>query len=335
MPQHVSDINADNTVMMLPPPRPQQEGLAFDAVAVAPGMQPPPSAPYLAQQTSFDDYTPGINPLVNAASELLLEIVRLRTSRETDLEALRVHLEAKVRGFTNQAIAAGISEVQVNAAQYLLCTALDESITSSSIPGAQGGWQHRSLLSTFHKDTWGGEVFFDVLSRIMEQPASRLYILELMYLLLSLGFEGKYRLQDRGPLAIESLRDQLYRQIRMLRGEPSPDLASKFVERQAGRHVYAYVPAWIVGMVVVICLAVTFFGFSHTLQSKGQPLAAHFAAHALTGKPYVAAKNTAPPTENAEGTPADGAAPPNQTNHPALDKTSGNTAANSARESRP
>jgi len=361
MSKKTSDANYDKTIMLLNESSNEGRELPFTAVAVAPGRQAPRNAPYLAQQTSFDDYTPGLNPLVNAASDLLIEIVSLRTSPEVDLEALRARLEAKVRGFAAQAVASGISEAQVNASQYLLCTALDESVTTSSIPGAQGEWQQKSLLSTFHKDTWGGEVFFDVLSRIMEQPASRLYLLELIYLLLSLGFEGKYRLQDRGPLAIESLRDQIYRQIRLLRGEPAQDLSKKFVERQAGKKFYAYIPPWIIGTVVVICLAVTFWGFSHTLNNKGQPLAASFASHAPAGKPYVAPKAIeAPPAqvENTEATSADTDETPDQANSSAqtspadkenpanqksagqsppaaAGKTSGNAAATPAKGGRP
>ncbi len=265
----------------------KEEKLPFTPVAVAPGRQAPPSAPYLAQQTSIDEYTPGLNPLVKAAANILLEIVRLRNARDVNMESLRTRLEAEIRGFSSQAMALGVSEAQVNAAQYLLCTALDESVTTSSIAGAQAEWQNKSLLSTFHKDTWGGEVFFDVLSRTMEQPASRLYLLELIYLLLSLGFEGKYRLEDRGALAVESLRDQLYRQIRLLRGEATPDLAKKVDLSTFKDKVYAYIPAWLIGAVVVFCLSITWWGFSYTLKDKSRPLLAQYESQAPTKAPFI------------------------------------------------
>lgn len=149
MPQQAAATDPDKTVVLFTEePRSQSAELPFTAVAVTPGKQAPRHVPYLAQQTSFDEYTPGLNPLVNAASHLLLEIVRLRDAREADLEELRIRLEAEIRGFNAQASALGVSEAQVNAAQYLLCTALDESVTTSAIPGAQGDWQHHSLLST-------------------------------------------------------------------------------------------------------------------------------------------------------------------------------------------
>ncbi len=287
MAQHMSNMDHDKTSIILDASRNEPEELPFTPVAVAPGHQAPRNAPYLAQQTSFDEYTPGLNPLVNAGSILLMEIVRLRGTREVDLETLRSKLEAEIRGFNAQAVALGISESQVNAAQYLLCTALDESVTTSSIPGAHGEWQQKSLLSTFHKDTWGGEIFFDVLARTMEQPASRLYLLELIYLLLSLGFEGKYRLQDRGTLTLESLRDQLYRQIRLLRGESTPDLAKKLAEGTFVNRIYAYIPLWLIAAIVVFCLSVTWWGFSFALNGKASPLLAKMEQLAPTGKLYV------------------------------------------------
>jgi type VI secretion system protein ImpK len=175
-----NDNKAEGDITLVvfdPPERGKSEEPAFTPVAVAPGRHAPPSAPWLAQQTSFDEYSPGLNPLISAAAPLLLEMVRLESAREEDLESLRSRLEAEVRGFRSQAAAYGVSEAQVNAAQYMLCTALDESVTTSSLAEAQGEWQSNSLLSTFHKDTWGGEVFFEVLARLMEQPASRLYLL--------------------------------------------------------------------------------------------------------------------------------------------------------------
>ncbi|MDR2821290.1 MAG: type IVB secretion system protein IcmH/DotU [Desulfovibrio sp.] len=311
MAQYSGNHDDDKTTIDMDTGSYKEEAPPFTPVAVAPGHQAPRNAPYLAQQTSFDEYTPGLNPLVNAASTLLLEIVHLREVKDENLEVLRAKLEAQMRGFNAQAAAVGIGESQVNAAQYLLCTALDESVTTSAIHGAKGEWQQKSLLSTFHKDTWGGEIFFDVLARTMEQPASRLYLLELIYLLLSLGFEGKYRLQDRGPLALEALRDQLFRQIRLLRGEPSPDLAKNMPVSAFKSKTYAYVPAWLIAAVVTFCLSVTWWAFSHTLESKAQPLAIKYSSHAPSGKPFV--QQPEPPQEQESASPDAASAPTSTT----------------------
>lgn len=278
----------DSTVVQFAEENAEQQGaLPFAPVAVAPGGAKSRSAQYVAQQTSFDDFTPGLNPLVNAAAFLIMEMIKLKAGKMDDIEELRQRLEAEIRSFVNQAQTLGLRDSQYLAAQYLLCTALDESVTSSKIPGAAVEWASRSLLSSFHEETHGGEVFFQVLERAMKQPAANLYLLELAYILLSLGFEGKCRMQDRGPLELESQRDNLYRQIRALRGEPSPDLAKKLDTRSFKDRIYAYVPLWLIGVLVVFCLAVTFFGFSYTLDNKADPLLAHYSTHAPKAVPYA------------------------------------------------
>jgi type VI secretion system protein ImpK len=88
-------------------------------------------------------------------------------------------------------------------------------------------------------------------------------------------------------LAIESLRDQLFRQIRLLRGEPSPDLSKKLTEGTFKNKIYAYIPAWLIAAVVVFCLSVTWWGFSHILDGKAGPLLAKYESRAPSGKPYV------------------------------------------------
>lgn len=266
---------------------------------------------YIAQQTSLEDFTPGLNPLVNAAVPLLLTIVRLREDADiaggaflvaqgaarpkggelnpsaVDIESLRTRLEAEMRGFESQALASGIEHSQAIAARYLLCTAVDEAITTSSV-GASGDWSKLALLSTFHNETWGGEKFFQILDRCMQQPARNLYLLELMYLLLSLGFEGKFRVLDRGPIAIEAARDKIYRQVRLLRGEPSQDLSKKIEPGTARDKIYAYIPLWLICVIVVFCIAVTFIGFSTALESHADPILKKLAAASseiLGGRP--------------------------------------------------
>lgn len=280
------------------------DSLKFAAVAVAPGGAKQRSAQYIAQQTSFDDFTPGLNPMVNAAAFLLMEVIKIKRGHVEDIEELRNRLEAELRSFTKQAQAVSLKESEITAASYLLCTAIDESVTSSRIPGAEAEWSSKSLLSTFHKETHGGEVFFQVLDKTMQQPASNLYLLELIYLLLSLGFEGKHRHQDRGPLTLESLRDSLFRQIRLLRGEPIPDLSKKINHRTFKNKTYAYVPMWLIAAVVAFCLGVTFWGFSFTLEKKAEPLLAQYATHAPKKQPYAEPIQPEPqPEEAAPATP--------------------------------
>ena len=87
-----------------------------------------------------------------------------------------------------------------------------------------------------------------------------------MYLCLSLGFEGKYRVQARGMLELEGIRDALYRQIRQLRGDVPRELSPHWEGlNHQRRSLIRIVPAWMVLLFTFVCLVVMYSGFAWVL----------------------------------------------------------------------
>lgn len=151
------------------------------------------------------------NPLLEAASPLILLFIQLRyTQTVVDVNQLRKNIVTEINIFANQAKASHCSPHLILAARYCLCTALDEAILLTPW-GSQSGWAQQSLLSLIHRETWGGERFFIILEKMAAEPKKNLLILELLYLLLSLGFEGKYYNEDR--ILREELLHRLYQLI--------------------------------------------------------------------------------------------------------------------------
>jgi type VI secretion system protein ImpK len=159
------------------------------------------------------------NPLVAAASRLLSGIARLKPHRDASaLEQLRARLGRRVSRFARQALQAGVSHANVRIASYLLCTVADEAVLSRDW-GKNSDWASDSLLHAFHGDTQGGEKFFHLLERFKVAPAIHIDHLELMYLCLALGFKGRHAASADNGRGLLSLRDELYRCIRRVRGE--------------------------------------------------------------------------------------------------------------------
>ena len=121
-----------------------------------------------------------------------------------------------VRAFETQGRAAGYDDEQLGAARYCLCTFIDEAI--SGTPWGAGVWGVRSLLVTFHNEASGGERFFLILQRLAQNPAANVDVLELIYVMLCLGFEGRYRLIDGGRSQLDTIRERLEQMIRAQRG---------------------------------------------------------------------------------------------------------------------
>ncbi|MEC6746547.1 type IVB secretion system protein IcmH/DotU [Pseudomonas qingdaonensis] len=207
-----------------------------------------------------------LNTLVAAASDLLSHVVRLKhsDSRE-DLDALNQTLTHGIKLFEAHALHNGAEPSQVMTARYVLCSVLDEAVVTTSW-GNESEWAQMSLLSTFHNETFGGEKFFQLLDRLSKNPVKHLPMLELMYLCLSLGFEGKYRVMVRGMLELEGIRDALFRQVRQLRGDAPRELSPQWEGlNDQRRNLVRVVPWWMVTLFALICLVVMYSGFAWVL----------------------------------------------------------------------
>ena len=157
---------------------------------------------YAARVKPAEQSHQGLNPLVGMATTLLSEIVRLKHSHQSeDLYLLKERLASEIKLFEHRALQESADSGQVMGARYVLCTALDEAVVTTPW-GNESEWSQMSLLSSFHNETFGGEKFFILLDRLARNPVKHLDMLELMYVCLSLGFEGKYRVMPRGLLEL-------------------------------------------------------------------------------------------------------------------------------------
>ncbi|WP_256046846.1 type IVB secretion system protein IcmH/DotU, partial [Xanthomonas translucens] len=132
------------------------------------------------------------NALVRVATPLLLLAVQLRHSLQApDIAALREGCCERLHRFEDDACRQGADPKAALAARYALCTLLDEAVLASPW-GEVSGWSQRTLLVTFHGETYGGAKVFDLLDRLVRDPARHLELLELLFLALALGFGGRY-----------------------------------------------------------------------------------------------------------------------------------------------
>jgi type VI secretion system protein ImpK len=220
----------------------------------------------------------GLNPLVQAASPLLLLAGQLRgTLSSPDLPGLRRYTLDEIRRFEERARSSGVPNENVLAARYALCAALDESVLSTPW-GAQSEWAQQPLLVALHREAWGGEKFFEMLDRISQDPSRFIDLMELQYLCIAFGFAGKYQVLDRGHARLAEVHHDLYRRIRAHRGQVPQELALKWrgVEDRRNRLI-RYVPWWVVGAAALAILAVTFAIYYARLGDASEPVIVQLA----------------------------------------------------------
>lgn len=220
----------------------------------------------------------GINPLVAAASPLLNAVPPLRAALDNpDPAALRDRLADGVRAFERKARDAGVDQRNIVAARYVLCTFLDETVTSTPW-GGSGAWASKSLLVMFHNETWGGEKVFQLMAKLAENPAANRDLLELLYVVLALGFEGRFRVQSDGPAQLGKLRERLHVMLREQRGAFERELSPHWKGQETGRLTIAQLPVWIVFALVGVIAVGLFLFLSSRLNSRSDPLFADVLA---------------------------------------------------------
>lgn len=223
----------------------------------------------------------GLNPLEKAAALLLNLLGQIRnTSSHPDPNALHRQLADEIRQFESRAQRSGVAPETVFTARYILCTTVDEFVLSTPW-GASSIWRNQSLLRLFHQETGGGEKFFLLLNKLEQDPARNIDLLELLYVCLSLGFQGRYRVEQDGSSKLETTRESLYRTIRNQRGEPEVGLSPHWEGvSKAVDHKMSRLPLWAVAAIVLAVLGFVFVAFSYNLSREADPL---YAALSATG----------------------------------------------------
>lgn len=211
----------------------------------------------------------GINPLVSAASTVFELIIRLRNrAMHPDVAGLHREMIAEIRGFEAGAAAAGMAPNDIRMARYALCATVDDIILNTPW-GSESIWPRQSMVGTFHKETFGGERFFQLLDQLQESPRRHLDVLEFMYVCLALGFQGQMRLAPDGPAMVDRLRERLYQLIHNQQDPADAVLSPHWRGIDAGhRPMLSFAPAWFAVAGLAALLIVLFVGFRVLLSSQ-------------------------------------------------------------------
>ncbi len=224
-----------------------------------------------------EQYANWRNPYICYAMPVILRLQRYLNNEITDRLAMRAQLALEVRLFRERLSTIGGEPKLVDDASYLLCTYIDEAVNDSARKEQQTPYDgDRSLLVEFHGDAWGGEDAFAHLEYWMKS-ASRalpLDLLALHELILSLGWQGRYRAIERGNVLLQDLRSQLHAQI--WQHQAPAALGSDLFNPPAYRQRW-----WTTGRAVIAVLAGVLLLYAlatFDLDSRGLPIREALAA---------------------------------------------------------
>lgn len=240
-----------------------------------------------------------VNRLELAAEKILALITELRNPSSTpDIHGLQALAVEEIKTFKARALHLQVNGEVVQSAHHVLCSTLDEVVLNTPW-GHESTWNASGLTARFWQNDLGGDRFFQLLEVYRKEPTLHLEILELMYICLSLGFMGKYRLLDNGRSRLDGLREKLYseiHQIRQGRGEDHLELSPQWRGVSGEQRLLpGFTGLWLSASAVALVLLAIFGFFKMTLEPASTAVAQDLLALRLDSVGRAPPPVSAPP----------------------------------------
>lgn len=208
----------------------------------------------IAGQTMNLDLTKtlgGAKDLQGLCTDLFLIVIRMREAEDLgDPASLRKLIGYYLDLFEKNCKAIGIGQESLREAKYALVALIDETVLS--VPGiCRDYWFTRPLQLDLFGDNIAGEEFYNKLQKMMKDTEKNKDVLEIYYICLSLGFEGRYKLYNAEERV--SIMEELGRKIRRTRIRSSSGLSphgsrTDFVKRRKSS-VFLF-PVWLAAVLL-------------------------------------------------------------------------------------
>lgn len=255
---------SDRTIVR---PRPGARAGAAAGPALRAGMPAVSSDPLDERVLRF-----GHNPLLAAAHPILVVAAQIRTlAAHPDPDLLKQQLTSAIRGFETECGKSGITRENTIAARYILCTFSDEC--AGSTPWGGGGqWARETLLMRFHNEAWGGEKVFLLLAKLAENVPANRDLLELIYVCISLGFEGRFKVAENGRHQLEVTRERLFQLLAQHAPESPKAYALKWQPAQVRQKSWmSATPFWAFCAVVALLCICAYGLYAYLLGTRSDP----------------------------------------------------------------
>ncbi|WP_165967879.1 type VI secretion system protein TssL, long form [Sapientia aquatica] len=238
------------------------------------------------------------NPLLEAAKPLLLAIATMpkQLNDPIQIEGFRGLLKREIRSFQDICAKANIRREHLITASFCLCTALDEAASSTYWGGSQnlgdvGIWASGLLSESFHQDSHGGKKFFLLVARLSSNPTEHGDLLEVMYHILSLGFEGQYHNDPNGQRQLEATRYHLFTQLSNIHGAFNRELSPNWVGVPHQKSIFMRsLPVWALALVCGLGLLIMFGWYQYQLSSLARQVTNNIMAIEKMAPPPQAIK---------------------------------------------
>lgn len=165
----------------------------------------------------------GSKDMPGLCTDLFLIVIRMREAEDLgDPASLRKLIGYYLELFEKNCKAIGVSGDSILEAKYALVALMDETVLS--VPGiCRDYWYTRPMQLDIFGDNIAGEEFYVKLQKMLLDMEKKKDVLEIYYICLSLGFEGRYKLFNAEERV--TIMDDLGRKLRRTRVRSSSGIS--------------------------------------------------------------------------------------------------------------
>ena len=204
---------------------------------------------------------------VALATPIFNTLFKAINSPNINADQIHQQFATMLRRYETQLVSQGISEKRVRLMLYGIAATIDDIILQKDW-AFDSRWSQESMISLFFKETWGGERFFTLLKEMMNSSSSFIKEMELYYLCIQFGFEGRYRLAARDT-ELNQMRDELFHIIRDAWGALPFELSPAWKGVTAlNPQVRPFKNLWYWGLLLTLLLGALYLILSNFLHRK-------------------------------------------------------------------
>lgn len=199
-----------------------------------------------------------------------------------DAEQFSAQVCRLLDNFENNARRLNASIEDIYAAKYAFCAAIDETILSSEMP-IREVWERSPLQLRLFGEQLAGENFYVELEEVRRRGEASVQALEVFYMCLLIGFQGKYMLDGKEKL--NYLIATLDKEITHLKGKRA-QFAPHWKSPDNIKHMMkADIPMWVIGSALSFLGIAAYAGLAFLLaQHTNESLGIYFDVIKLTPK---------------------------------------------------
>ena len=250
------------------------------APASAPAAAALPQALPVLAPSSSNVAVPAGRALLHAADALLALLPRLRSlTAPADPAALQAQLLQRLSAFEAEATANGEAAAHIAGARNLLCHFVDE-VLGATPWGAQGLWARHALVPASQARTPSADPLL-LMQYVLADPAAHAPLIELFYVCIALGFEGRLRNTPQAHAELEALTTRLHALLPTRRGRArAPRTLSPHWRGLAtrGHRDLSALPLWALVAFSAALLLALWLALNARLDARARPVFARLAA---------------------------------------------------------